>query len=65
MKKTLLILTSNPLSLIGLILVAIVVFSAVFADFITPFPEHVGAVVDFVNFNKPPQCCLLYTSRCV
>ncbi len=55
MKKTLLILTSNPLSLIGLILVAIVVFSAVFADFITPFPEHVGAVVDFVNFNKPPQ----------
>ena len=55
MKKTLLILTRNPLSLIGLILVAIVVFSAIFADFITPFPEHVGAVVDFVNFNKPPQ----------
>lgn len=55
MKKTLLILTRNPLSLIGLILVAIVVFSAIFADFITPFPEHVGAVVDFVNFNKPPE----------
>jgi peptide/nickel transport system permease protein len=55
MKKTLVILTGNPLSLIGLILVAIVVFSALFADFITPFPEHVGAVVDFANFNQPPH----------
>ena len=55
MKKTLVILTGNPLSLIGLILVGIVVFSAVFADFITPFPEHVGAVVDFANFNQPPH----------
>ncbi|WP_313195464.1 ABC transporter permease [Shinella zoogloeoides] len=55
MKKPLVILTGNPLSLIGLILVAIVVFSAVFADFITPFPEHVGAVVDFANFNQPPH----------
>ena len=53
--KTVLILTRNPLSLIGLILVAIVVLSALLADFITPFPEHVGAVVDFANFNKPPQ----------
>jgi len=55
MKKTLVILTGNPLSLIGLILVGIVVFSAVFADVITPFPEHVGAVVDFANFNQPPH----------
>ncbi|MDB5526774.1 MAG: D-ala-D-ala transporter subunit [Rhizobium sp.] len=55
MKKTLVILTRNPLSLIGLILVAIVVFSALFADFITPFPAHVGSVVDFTNFNKPPH----------
>jgi len=53
--KTVLILTRNPLSLIGLILVAIVVLSALLADFITPFPEHVGSVVDFSNFNKPPQ----------
>lgn len=53
--KTLSILIRNPLSLIGLILVAIVVLSALLADFITPFPEHVGAVVDFTNFNKPPH----------
>ncbi|OCP37648.1 ABC transporter permease [Ensifer sp. LC163] len=55
MKRTLLILTRNPLSLIGLILVALVVLSAVFADLIAPFPEHRGAVVDFVNFNKAPE----------
>ena len=53
--KTLSILVRNPLSLIGLVLVALVVLSALLADFITPFPEHVGAVVDFTNFNKPPQ----------
>jgi peptide/nickel transport system permease protein len=55
MKKTFLILTRNPLSLLGLILVAIIVLAAVFADFITPFPDHVGAVVDFTNFNQPPH----------
>ncbi len=55
MKKTLVILTRNPLSLIGLILVGIVVLSALFADVITPFPAHVGAVVDFANFNQPPH----------
>lgn len=55
MKKTLVILTRNPLSLIGLILVGIVVLSALLADVITPFPAHVGAVVDFANFNQPPH----------
>src|SRR5690606_4055517 len=29
--------------------------SAVFADLITPFPAHAGAVVDFANFNKAPE----------
>lgn len=53
--KTVLILARNPLSLIGLVLVGIVVLSALLADFITPFPTHVGAVVDFTNFNKPPH----------
>jgi peptide/nickel transport system permease protein len=55
MRRTLAILTQNPLSLLGLILVAIVVLSAIFADFIVPFPTHRGAVVDFSNFNNPPQ----------
>lgn len=55
MKKTLSILLRDPLSVLGLILVSLVVLSAIFADFITPFPTHVGAVVDFSNFNQPPH----------
>jgi len=54
MKRTMTILLRNPLSLLGLLLVTLVVVLAVFADFIAPFPEHRGAVVDFVYFNKPP-----------
>lgn len=55
MKRTVAILLSNPLSLLGVILVALVVFSALLADFIAPFPDHRGAVVDFANFNKAPE----------
>lgn len=55
MSRTLYILLRNPLSLVGIVLIGLVVFAAVFADFITPFPEHVGAAVDFTNFNQPPH----------
>lgn len=55
MKRVLAILVRNPLSLLGVILISLVVLSAVFADFIAPYPDHKGAVVDFVNFNKPPS----------
>jgi len=60
MNRALAILVRNPLSLLGLILVATVVLLAVFADFIAPFPEHRGAVVDFVNFNKAPEWPYLF-----
>jgi peptide/nickel transport system permease protein len=55
MRRTLIILLRNPLSLLGLLLVVMVVVLALFADWIAPFPEHRGAVVDFVYFNKPPS----------
>ncbi|QKV18264.1 ABC transporter permease [Oricola thermophila] len=55
MKRTLAILVGNPLSALGVILVAAVVLAAIFADLIAPFPEHRGAVVDFANFNQPPS----------
>lgn len=54
MKRTFSILLRNPLSLLGLALVVLVAFSALFADFIAPFPEHRGAVIDFTRFNQPP-----------
>lgn len=55
MKRTAVILLGNPLSLIGIILVGFVVLSALLADFIAPYPAHAGAVVDFLNANKPPS----------
>ncbi|MEM6610295.1 MAG: ABC transporter permease [Pseudomonadota bacterium] len=49
------ILAANPLTLFGLVLIVFVLAAAVFAPLLAPFPEHRGAVVDFVNFNKPPD----------
>ncbi len=54
MRRTIVILLRNPLSLLGAGLVAAVVLSAVLADHIAPFPEHRGAVIDFVHFNQGP-----------
>ena len=55
MRRAVAILTRNPLSMLGLVLIGIILFCAVFADFIAPFPAHRGAVVDFANFNQPPH----------
>ena len=54
MRRTTVILLRNPLSMLGVVLVAAVVISAALADYIAPFPEHRGAVVDFVHFNQGP-----------
>ena len=54
MKRAFAVVVSNPMSLAGVILIALVVLSAVFADLVAPFPSHRGAVVDFANFNQPP-----------
>lgn len=55
MKRTLHILLSNPLSLIGLVLVGVVILTAALADLIAPYPSHAGAVVNFIDANKPPS----------
>ena len=55
MKRAAYILLSNPLSVIGLLLVGTVFICAIFADFIAPYPEHAGAVINFVFANKPPS----------
>lgn len=60
MKRALFILLRNPLSVLGLTLVGFVVLAAVFADYVAPFPDHKGAVVDFLNFNKPPEWPYLF-----
>ena len=45
----------NPTAVMGAIIVITSVALAVFAPLITPFPEHVGAVVDFRNRHQPPS----------
>lgn len=47
--------SSEPLSVSGLILLLIIIFMAVAASFVTPFPEHAGSVTDFGNARKPPS----------
>lgn len=54
MRRAAHILFSRPLSIAGVVLIGIVILSALFADFIAPFPDHQGTVVDFANFNQPP-----------
>ncbi len=55
MTRVVRILISNPLSLLGLILVSLVIIAAVFAPWLAPYPTHNGAVVDFLNSNNPPS----------
>jgi len=55
MRRTLSVLLRNPLSLTGLILVSFVVLSALLASVVSPYPEHAGAVIDFLNANKRPS----------
>jgi peptide/nickel transport system permease protein len=55
MIRTFRILSSNPLSLLGLCLVVLVILAALLAPWIAPFPTHNGAVVDFAFANKGPS----------
>lgn len=46
---------SNPTAVIGLAIVLIVVLAALLAPWITPHPDHVGAVVNFRARHQPPS----------
>ncbi|GAI93128.1 unnamed protein product, partial [marine sediment metagenome] len=37
----------NSLSVLGLIIFFLIIFIAVFAPYITPYPEHAGAYTNF------------------
>jgi len=45
----------NPLSIIGLVVVAAIIFITLFANFIAPYPEHAGWFTDFDNAKLPPS----------
>jgi peptide/nickel transport system permease protein len=44
----------NAMSIIGLCTVLLVVFLAVFAPWVAPYPEHAGKFVDFANASTSP-----------
>ena len=44
----------NPLSVVGLVAVVLLVLLAIFAPYVTPFPRHAGAFVDFAHAKLPP-----------
>ena len=45
----------NPTAMIGLVIVVVCVLAAIFAPYITPFPDHVGAVTNFRGRHLPPS----------
>lgn len=45
----------NWLSLLGLVIVITIIFLAVFAPFVVPYPQHAGKFVDFKSRNQPPS----------
>lgn len=45
----------NPTALIGAGIVIFSILAAIFAPLITPYPDHVGAVVDFRARHLPPS----------
>ncbi|MEL7567551.1 MAG: ABC transporter permease [Dehalobacterium sp.] len=47
--------SSNKVSIIGLFIVVSVIILAILAPWISPYPEHAGAVVDFANSSQPPS----------
>ena len=45
----------NPLSITGAAIVITVILLAIFAPYVTPYPDHRGAALDFANMNRPPD----------
>jgi peptide/nickel transport system permease protein len=45
----------KPTAAVGLAIVALVVLAAIFAPWISPYPDHVGAVVNFRARHQPPS----------
>jgi len=45
----------NRLSVVGLVIVLVIIISAIFAPWITPYPEHAGPFVNFESAGQPPS----------
>jgi peptide/nickel transport system permease protein len=52
--------TRNRLSIVGLVIVILVILMAIFAPYITPYPEHAAEFVDFGNTMKTPNSSYIF-----
>jgi peptide/nickel transport system permease protein len=50
----------NTLSVVGVVTVLILVLLAIFAAYVTPYPKHAGAFVDFAHAKLPPGAAHLF-----
>lgn len=50
---------SGKVSVLGLVILVIIVFAAIFAPVIIPYPQDIGAVVDFSAANQAPSAAHL------
>jgi peptide/nickel transport system permease protein len=50
----------NPLSVAGLVIVALIVLLAIFAPFVTPYPKHAGSFINFAEGSSPPSLKYLF-----
>lgn len=50
----------NKLSIVGLIIVIITILLAIFAPYITPYPNHVEEFTDYENASLPPSSTYLF-----
>ena len=52
--------TRNKLSVVGLILVLVSIFFAIFAKLIVPYPESIGSFVDYANASQAPSSAHIF-----
>lgn len=45
----------NPLSVIGIVTVVLVIFLAILAPWVSPYPKHAGPFTDFAHAKQPPS----------
>lgn len=45
----------NPLSIAGLVILCIILFFAIFAPFVSPYPESAGKFINFYEASQPPS----------
>lgn len=45
----------NPIAVLGLVMIVLVLFAALAAPWLAPYPEHVGSYVNFMQRHKPPS----------